>query len=300
MSLLPIYSRRKRQLEPASDVYLYDILPNKLRVQFIQIMDEALGEFSFDNFEGNEAWAALVDMLRKELGTFQLARAGNRRDEFVAWFLGTTNIDELLDAVEFGCRIIDTAIRNDNLHFSANADKLLSELNARFQEAGVGYQYVSHEIIRVDSQLLHKEVVLPALQLLSDSKFAGANSEFLEAHRQFRAGDYEQCLTECCKAFESVLKVIAKAEGWAVSQTDPVSKLLKSAFDAGLIPPYLQSEFDGLKAVLQAGIPTVRNKTSGHGTGAIPRVVPQHLAAFQLHQTAAAIVFIVEAYRGTP
>jgi hypothetical protein len=54
----------------------------------------------------------------------------------------------------------------------------IADLNHRLLEHGVGYQYVSGKIIRIDSQFLHAEVVKPALALLQDKRYHGANDEF--------------------------------------------------------------------------------------------------------------------------
>lgn len=42
----------------------------------------------------------------------------------------------------------------------------LRELNERFLRAGVGYQFENEQIIRMDSQYVHAEVVKDALRLL--------------------------------------------------------------------------------------------------------------------------------------
>jgi hypothetical protein len=173
----------------------------------------------------------------------------------------------------------------------------IDEINGRILEAGVGYQFASGEIIRLDSQFLHSEVVRPLLSHLSDRRFASANHEFLEAHRLYREGDHEKTLIECCKSLESVLKIIGAYKGWVISQNASARSLLEAAFTNGLVPEYLQGEFTALRALLESGVPTVRNRSSGHGAGAIRRVVPRHLAAFQLHQTAAAMLFLVDAAR---
>src|ERR1019366_1526163 len=85
-------------------------------------------------------------------------------------------------------------------------DSAVTELNARFREHGIGYQYESGEIIRVDSQLIHSEVVKPALTLLTAPEYEGANAEFLKAFEHYRKGDTKECLNECLKAFESTMK----------------------------------------------------------------------------------------------
>src|ERR1700730_9545592 len=50
----------------------------------------------------------------------------------------------------------------------------LVELNDRFLGAGVGYQFENGQIIRVDSQCVHAEVVKEALRLLCDPEFRGS------------------------------------------------------------------------------------------------------------------------------
>jgi hypothetical protein len=48
---------------------------------------------------------------------------------------------------------------------------------------------------------------------------------------------------------------------------------------------------------MESGLPTVRNKTSGHGQGPTPIELPAHFVAYSLHLTASNIVFLVEAHK---
>jgi hypothetical protein len=66
-------------------------------------------------------------------------------------------------------------------------------------------------------------------------------------------------------------------------------------FDKELIPSFMQSQFDGLRAVLEGGVPTLRNKMGGHGQGEVPVPVPAYFASYMLHLTATTILFLVEA-----
>lgn len=163
-------------------------------------------------------------------------------------------------------------------------------------EEGFGYQYISGEIIRFDSLIAHKDLVVPAINLTNNTDFKAANGEYLRAHEAFRHSDHETCLIECAKAFESVLKVIGTQRKWEIKETDPASKLIASAVKAGFLQPYMSAGFDSLRSMLESGVPVPRNKASGHGAGATPRVIPQELASFQLHQTAAAIIFLIESH----
>ena len=73
MVLLPTYSRRKKQAQGVSpDVYHYDRIPSKLRVQVIQIFNEAIGDYSefprLHDADPNDCYRPIVRVLRKEFG----------------------------------------------------------------------------------------------------------------------------------------------------------------------------------------------------------------------------------------
>lgn len=88
--------------------------------------------------------------------------------------------------------------------------------------------------------------------------------------------------------------------GWEYSKTATAQKLIEVIFAKELIPTYLQTHFLSLRSVLEADVPTVRNKTSGHCQGATPFDVPEHLAAYVLHPTASNIVMLIEAHKAQP
>ena len=106
------------------------------------------------------------------------------------------------------------------------ADDAIKELNFRFRDAGIGYQFESGKIIRLDSELLHDEVVRPALRLLRDPRFSGPEGEFLAAHAHYRAGEYKDCVTDALNAFESTMKAICDIKGWEYSKGARASDLL--------------------------------------------------------------------------
>lgn len=309
MVLPPTYSRRKRQSQgDRHDVYRYDGIPNTLRVQIIHIFSEAMGKQERHNYESEleRCFACIVRSLQKEFGVFTLVGeyTSSRRNEYFLWIQKEKDIDRLIDGYELGLRMIDNYIRQnwDKFQYAVETppDNAIAEANARFHEAGIGYQYVSGDVVRVDSELIHSEVVLPALVLLHDKKFAAAEKEYLEAHEAYRHGRFEDCIVSCGKAFESVFKVIGGERGWQIKETDPASRLIQAAVDAGFLANYSQASLNNLKGLMESSTPTVRNKVGGHGAGAAPRQVPGHLAAFQLHQTAAVIRFLAEQHAAMP
>src|SRR5690606_17319237 len=123
------------------------------------------------------------------------------------------------------------------------------------------------EIIKISSQLIHSEVVQPALAFLQGENLQGANEEFLSAHKHYREGKYKECLNDCLKAFESTMKAICKAKKWTYDPNDTAKTLLGILYTNRLVPDYLQSHFTGLRSTLEAGVPTIRNKLGGHGQG---------------------------------
>lgn len=105
-------------------------------------------------------------------------------------------------------------------------------------------------------------------------------------------------LMNACKALESTLKIICDARGWAYDKDKaPAHRLLSIVFEKGLIPLEVQSHFNGLKTTLEGGVPTLRNKKSGHGGGSEVVKIPRHIAAYGLHLAAAGIVLLVESHK---
>jgi hypothetical protein len=136
--------------------------------------------------------------------------------------------------------------------------------------------------------------VKPALRLLSQPFLEGAEQEFLKAHEHYRAGQFKEALNEALKSFESVMKSICAQRGWPVSTDTTASALIDTCLKHGLIPPFWESQFSGLRALLEGGIPPARNRMGGHGQGESVRFVPPHIVSYVLHMTAAAIVFLAD------
>ena len=282
-------------------MYQYADLPVPFRWQVIHILRDVLGDTQA--YQGNvvtqEEWYQNIhDILARELGVPHLNDAGLITQKRVFNFLLEADVENALSVIEVSFQVARTAQQDPENHYilqdlNMRFPEAVEELNARFQEHGIGYQFESNEIVRVDSQFLHQEAVKPALQLLKATRYAGANDEFRKAHEHYRHQRYGEAVSECLKALESTLKVICKKRKWPFSADTATAKnLLEIVFEKGLVQGYLESKFTGLRTVLESGVPTIRNRESSHGAGEEPRHVPQHLAAYVLHLTASAIVFI--------
>lgn len=177
------------------------------------------------------------------------------------------------------------------------ATEAVEELNERFQRAGVGYKFTNGEIMRVDSELVHSEVVQPTLSLLSEDGFEGPNSEILQAYSHYRNGNYQDAILFANKAFESTLKIICDQRCWNYHNKSRSSDLLKILFRNELLPNYLDNSFNQLASTLKSGLPKVRNEESAHGQGSAPRTTPIYVTAYALHLAATNILFLVEAHK---
>ena len=117
----------------------------------------------------------------------------------------------------------------------------------------------------------------------------------MKAHEHYRHDRPKETINECLKALESVMKSICDKRKWRYDNKAGARKLIDICFANGLVPEFWQSHFTALRSTLESGVPAARNRVGGHGQGATPTSVPRHVAAYALHMTAAAIVFLAEA-----
>lgn len=310
MGILDLFSKRQKRLRgDVSDVYIYDTISRPLRVQVVHIWQDTIGNSNeyHDRYLGAYGvYKLIVETLCREYGVFRLPGTNEYADrnylsELANFLLQEEETEKVLDAIELSFRFIDRYTKDFN-HLcrhraSEIAAEAIEELNSRFQEHAIGFQFTDGEIIRVDSKLIHSEIVRPALAFLNDKGYVGAQAEFLKAHEHYRYGNAKEALTECLKALESIMKAICDKRKWQYPSNATCSTLIQCCFDNGLIPAFWTQQFSALRSTLESGVPTARNKLGGHGQGSSIVSVPQHLVAYVLHMTASAIVFLADSER---
>ena len=222
MPVLDLFSYRKRAAEgKLPDVYSYDKLPNALRVQIAHIWRDAIGSFhSYSGYgfgsaiENNRGWKQIHDAVAREHGVFDLGREPRLDTRCINYLLNAKSVEEALDLVEVSFVYIDRTARRihefDRKQYGikVSASEAIDELNRRFLRAAVGYQYDAGRIFRVDSELIHNEIIRPALRYLYQEGFEGPRDEFLRAHTHYRNGKMKNAVTDSNNAFESTLKAI--------------------------------------------------------------------------------------------
>lgn len=304
MAIFELFSKRqKKLLGEMPDVYVYEEIPKALRVQIIHIIRDTFGE---DSWYGSEASSGCYEFIHKalckEYGVFTLKQYANSDSEAVLeYFLNCENYEHCLDIIEICFRLIQNHVGDNYPSYkhrttsSQDPDDAIKELNVRFKESGIGYEFTSGELVRIDSQFVHSEVVKPVLALLKTNKlYQGANQEFLKAHEHYRHKRHKECLVEALKSIESLMKGICEDNNWEYKENDPAKKLINVCLEKELVPSYLQNQFSSLRILLESGVPTIRNKEGGHGQGAEITSVPEHFASYTLHLTATNLLFLMQ------
>ncbi|WP_242152559.1 STM4504/CBY_0614 family protein [Sphingomonas sp. BAUL-RG-20F-R05-02] len=300
------YARRKqlRKNNGAAPVFRTEPFGRKLLTQLFQNILSLNATFAYDK----QIMGDLVVFMREQAGVLALAKGHDLGGEFMSWWFderpNTTELehDLRLTALEAACSLaLERAQAVDYVNVRSFGTRttpaiitIIDTINAWMMEDGFGFQYQDGQLIEVTSQFAYQEVVVPALAILASPIFEAANSEFRDAFEEFKQRNYDDCIADCGKAFESVIKVIAAQKDWTdVDVNSNASALIKALYDHELIPSWMQEQMKGLRMMLM-GVATVRNKEGGHGAGSVPRIVEKQLAAYQLNQTAAAIMFLTE------
>lgn len=303
MAVYELYSKRKKKLERNGTVepYIYNDIPITFRRQVMHIWLENIGRWGIDRLRHhlpqNRLWKLLHDTLAREYGLFDLATGHNEFEKFQSFFLNTIDYEQVIDAIEITFNILESDKPRELGIHRVRINDAIKELNVRLEEHALGYEYVSHEIIRKDSKFVHSEITKKALELLYEEGFQGASDEFLNAHRHYREGKFKEAINDALKAFESTMKTICAKRGWEYKAGDTAKKLIQIMLDKNLIPNSLETHISGVRNTLEAGLPVIRNKNSGHGQGESTVEISRSLVQYALNLAATNIVFLVEQFK---
>jgi len=311
---MELYSKRRKEAGAFPTAYRYD-LPLEFRNQVIFIWAKAAGYSDAHVSRGpiapydinkmatlmtNRLFEKVRSDFCEEHGLTSLPSAGllDTPCQSVRTFFQTCPDDKALDIIQLTFREIVAAGESADfigyVQPSLGAADAVEKLNGRFQEGAIGFRLELGRIVRLDSEFLHSERTEPALTLMHSNGYEGALEEFLLAHNYYRQGPkhYDDCLTNCLKALESTLQKIIELRNWVMPGKAKFDSLFAEVKKKHLFPPFLGNHLGGLKEFLQA-VAVIRNEEGGHGAGATPNEVPDHLVAYQIHLTGSAIVFLI-------
>ena len=157
MPIFDIYSKRQKLLRgEVPDVYQYEDFNDPFRNQVIHILKDTLGDGTIN--ESFQAYEAIQYILCKEYGQFTLSEKSKSTtlpNADIFRFIEDCSDDEkLLDIIETSIKYIDLVARKSAFYQRVKVrmypDDAIEELNHRFLEHGLGYQYEFGKIIRID------------------------------------------------------------------------------------------------------------------------------------------------------
>ncbi len=291
--------RKRKAGQPV--IYQYDKIPSPLRAPVMVCLRHA----SLIAGRTGPYWATLeshISAVHNHIKGLWSYGDQTHEDAIVGYVERVRKVELFLDVVEIGLYIAYQFASEK--HYKRERDKaheqlrsLVSDVNYYFSLHGMGFTYIGEPgtFIRVDTQFIHREVVEPAVMQLYEAGWKGPEDEFLSAHRHYRRGEHKQAMNDALKSFESTMKAVLTDRAVEYDPNGNASYLILTLINNGIIHPSLEPFMNGLKQVLTSGVPTLRNKLSGHGQGPDVRNVPDYVAAFTLNLTASNIVFLTEA-----
>ncbi len=291
--------------QPLPNEFQTETIPQKLRSQVLWLWKDTLKKFD----EDDEGWAPRQNIHLRQLWEAVCREHGvqclcnnplaSPENDIEQALLETNDRELALSIIELSMRFICLLSSKEYRLFSHEVvAKTIRELNHRFRENGVGFQFdiSTLNLIPINAPIIHENAVGPALVLLSHPDFATANKEMQEAWDDFKKSDFDDCLLKCGKAFESVMKIICDKKGWQPTNAKGVLIPIQTAQAQQLLDTIIaksgMESFFGSPLIL---IATLRNRLSAHGGGTATVNVPIEYARYALNATASAILLLVEA-----
>lgn len=299
MSVFKLYSNRN---QPNPERLEYDILPNELRIQFVQIWEQFFLQEKFPEHISKSTMQELAKILMKEHALEFLPETYYKSTiihRIGIYFKSLEKVEQCIDVIELIILFIENSVKiiaqygyPYTLDYSSN--EVIEEINERFRIKGVGYQYLNSKILRLDSILLNSDLVEKTFNLLSSKMYSNVNTEFLTAHDHFRHKRNSDSVIWCLKSFESIIKIIANENQWTYKEDYTARPLIQLLFTNNFFPTYTEHPITHFKNFLENSISLIRNKKGGHGSGSEPNVVPDSISQYMLYITGATINLIVE------
>ncbi|MFC5603158.1 STM4504/CBY_0614 family protein [Sporosarcina koreensis] len=305
MAEFEVYSRRHGIVIP-SDTYNYDKIPIDFRNQFINIITKVFSNFEYRTITKSSAfWKEVADEIKIEMGLLNYTRfndglSGLPHDVHcvMAYFLECDD-RQAIDIIDLLIHY-HYAYAVKHQEYQKDCSVVFDKINKKFKHNSLGYEIVTNQLVRIDNQFIHSEVVIRAINLLVEESFTSVSDEFLKAHEHYKDGDYKDAVVNAGKAFESTMKTICSKNGYNYdAQRDTANTLIRHLFDNELIPSYMQNHIQGLKQALENSAHVLRNKNGGHGQGDVIIEVDDSIVRYTLNLCATNIVFLVERYKET-
>lgn len=290
----------QRQLEAEGnipDVYVYDSFPKVFRNQLIHIITSIMNSDSLQYYS-ERFYQEICEAFCREKGLKALYYRGYRNtDDALEQYIDECSDEDFLDLLDFLFSSCFVILRDKNMISKETFTNYVNELNYRFNQHFLGYEFVDDKLLIKTNEHIHKEIIKPAIALLHNSEFAGAEEEYFIAFDCFKKGNNKDAIINANKAFESTMKVICNGMEYGYNPTKNTAKeLIKILEDNGFYPSFLNSFITNIRVTLEGGAPTIRNKIAGHGQGGEIVNIPREYVEYVLGLVATSIVFLTRLY----
>ena len=294
----------ERHTPPCREL-VYDKIDEGCRIQIKYLVEDFYKINHIESFCDEHIWPGIQEGLKRKHKSNSLYRESLHKTlggyilpsaEVLGYLEKEEDFNKVMDVIEVVFRMIadiESLIHGSGYPFQMTPNKAIDSLNNIFKKNCIGYKFAGNMLIRIDNELLYANITKEVMIFLSNPDYFNINEEYLQAHQHYRNGDYEDCIVNCNKAFESTMKVICKKRSYTYDQKDAAKTLVGILVNNNFIPPVMLNQFSGLRKTLEDGVPVIRNNQGGHGKGAATIVVDENTASYTLNLTGSAINYLL-------
>ena len=302
--MFELFSRRHAEKNGKPEVFIYDSFPKEFRNQFYAIVKDVFTPLNSHN--AFSYWESVCEHFAREKGLKNIVYHDQYRSYYnnqvaFEYYVDTCSDIDFLDLMDYVFFIIDHPnVRKQAMYYVLKdiSQDAIDELNVRLKQHSLGYEFCNGQIIKKTNTVTHETIIKPALNLLCDEDFHGAEEEYMLAWKHYKKGENKDAIVNAEKAFESTMKIICTKLKYSFDKDrDDANKLLSILKNNDFFPNYLESHLNALITTLSSGAPTVRNRTSGHGQGNQIKNIRDYYTAYVLNLVASNIVLLYSFYK---
>ncbi len=289
------FERQKTLRGEWPTIFSRDSFPQEARTQTWQI---------FSDYFSHDTAKTIVNGLRFSIGVYMLNNKGvtknildmqehNYEKELNTFFHnGLLNSSEK-EKTEYAFTVLEIACMylDHNKQYEA-----IDQINYRLRLAGVGYKFVTDQLIPIDDEHITAISVDPVISLLNQHQFGDTYQYFKQAFIDYREGSdksMESAIDNTVKACEALLKHVLKAKEIEYPSNWTYMRLIQAARDNNLFPQVSDNNIGSLIANLKT-LGEIRNKAGGHGEN--EKNTSDRVVRLAITHAAANILFIAEEF----
>ena len=165
-----LFSQRKREEENGvSDVYIYNKFSKEFRNQYFHIIKYVFNSNSDDSYytyNGSiNLWEIACENFAREKGLKYLLDDYGYCNNRLAYekYVDECSDEDFLDLMDYTFTAIISNKDTAGIVGRAKIDDAIEELNYRFKQHSLGYEFINGNLIEKTNEQIHREIIKPAL-----------------------------------------------------------------------------------------------------------------------------------------